>query len=84
MTMIFYLTLGELLTNFSHHKLVADDRSTSILIEFIEGQNSITIKKPEEFSLSSTFLTAKLINHLILTQSLRLQYSSDEISFSIV
>lgn len=84
MSMIFYLTLGELLTNFSHHKLVADDRSTSILIEFIEAQNSISIKKPEEFSLSSQFLTGKLINHLILTQSLKLKYTSDEISFSVV
>lgn len=81
MTMIFYLTLGELLTNFSHHKLVADDRSTSILIEFLEGKNTISIKKPEEFSLSSQFLTAKLINHLILTQGLKLNYTSNEISF---
>tara|TARA_B100001971_G_scaffold215195_1_gene260363 strand:+ start:194120 stop:195739 length:1620 start_codon:yes stop_codon:yes gene_type:complete len=81
MSMIFYLTLGELLTNFSHHKLVSDDRSTSILIEFVEGKNNITIKKPEEFSLSAGFLNGRLIRHLINTQSMRLNYSSSEISF---
>lgn len=83
MSMIFYLTLGELLTNFSHHKLVADDRSTSILIEFVEGKNNFTIKKPEEFSLSSAFLNGRLIRHLINTQSMRLNYTSSEISFYI-
>jgi len=83
MTMIFYLTLGELLTNFSHHKLVADDRSTSILLEFVETKDSFQIKKPEEFSLSSQFLQGKLIRHLIVTQSLKLKYNSDEITFYI-
>lgn len=83
MSMIFYLTLGELLTNFSHHKLVADDRSTSILIEFVESKNNFTIKKPEEFSLSSAFLNGRLIRHLINTQSMRLNYTSSEISFYI-
>jgi hypothetical protein len=83
MTMIFYLTFGELLTNFSHHKLVADDRSTSILIEFIETKDSFTIKKPEEFSLSSQFLQGKLIRHLLVTQSLKFKYSSDEMKFYI-
>lgn len=83
MTMIFYLIFGELLTNFSHHKLVADDRSTSILIEFIETKDSFTMKKPEEFSLSSQFLQGKLIRHLLVTQSLKFKYSSDEIKFYI-
>jgi hypothetical protein len=83
MTMIFYLIFGELLTNFSHHKLVANDRSTSILMEFIENKNEFTIKKPEEFSLSSQFLQGKLIRHLLVTQSLKFKYSSDEIKFYI-
>ena len=83
MSMIFYLTLGELLTNFSHHKLVADDRSTSILIEFVEGRESISIKKPEEFSLSASFLNGRLIKHFINTQSMKLNYTSNEISFHL-
>lgn len=73
LSMTLYLMLGDLLTNFGHQKLVANDRSATFDFEIIEREVSLEIKTRDGLKLGEDFLSSKLLNHLLDIQGLSVE-----------
>ena len=71
--MTLYLMLGDLLTNFGHQKLVANDRSATFDFEVVERETSLEIKTKGSLKLGEDFLSSKLLNHLLDIQGLSVE-----------
>ncbi|MBG60792.1 MAG: hypothetical protein CMJ16_10065 [Peredibacter sp.] len=73
LSMTLYLMLGDLLTNFGHQKLVANDRSATFDFEVVERETSLEIKTKGSLKLGEDFLSSKLLNHLLDIQGLSVE-----------
>lgn len=82
LVMIYYMLLGDLLTSYTHRNLVTNNKSSSILIEFIEKTHGFSIKIPRNFGLDRDFVSSKLLKHLMETQRLCFDFSLDQINFT--
>ena len=72
-SMIYYLIMGELITNFSHDNLVKRIHKESYLkIELVaeETVNGISLCFSSGIEVSRSFLESKLIQHLIEIENL--------------
>jgi hypothetical protein len=82
LVMIFYLLLGDLLTNYTHRSLITYDKKPSVLLEFLEKHNAFVIKTPKNFGLDNDFIASRLLKHLMETQNLMLSFTEGTIEFS--
>ena len=83
MTMIFYLLLGEILTSFSHHKLVVRGGSKQLSIGFEEESESLKISFSKDISLATTFLDSKLISHLFDLMNSQVKLENNTIKINL-
>jgi signal transduction histidine kinase len=82
-SMLFYLVLGEVVTAFSHHMLVAETKKDIIPLKIVEEKNKITIFWADGVNLSNEFKKSKLIQHLFESQHAKASFSDClELSFS--
>ena len=80
LSMIFYLFLGELLTNFSHQNLVELKNIKRINLDIIEDYNGIEFKFDERILLSENITKSKLIEHLIDGERMQLKHEEGALS----
>jgi len=82
-SMIFYLFLGELVTSFSHHKLVVDQKEDlKIQLNMIERAEEVIVEIPHKIQLSYEFSHSKLVEHLLESQNLKILHESNQVIFS--
>lgn len=81
-SMLFYLFLGEILTNFSHQKLITQKGvSPKISVKFFEKSSAFGIEILEDVKVSETFVQSKLIQHLLNSQQLNLSAKLNKFMF---
>lgn len=81
-SMLFYLFLGEILTNFSHQKLITQKGvSPKISVKFFEKPSAFGIEVLEDVKVSETFVQSKLIQHLLNSQQLNLSAKLNKFMF---
>lgn len=80
-SMILYLFFGEIVTNYSHQKLVTQKTSPRININFHEKHNSFEFELLDELKISEGFVQSKLIQHLLETQGLHMAHESNRFRF---
>lgn len=78
MSMIFYLILGELLTNFSHQNLVELKNSQKIEGQAQENSDHFVLLLPKNITLNDTFYSSKLITHLLESQKMTLEVDKNK------
>jgi hypothetical protein len=78
MSMIYYLLLGEVLTNFSHQNLVELKNSQKIEGEAREYADHFELILPENISLAASFFKSKLMSHLLESQKLQIEVSKNK------
>lgn len=81
LSMIFYLFLGEILTNYSHQKLVTEKHLPRININFHEKKDSVEFELFDNIKIPESFIQSKLILHLLETQGLHMSYESNVCRF---
>lgn len=64
LTMMIYLSLGEMMTKISHHNLVAGQQQKKIDLKIIEHKSHIEICFPDGVQLEQSFYNSKLVSHL--------------------
>lgn len=79
LSMIFYLIFSELMTAFSHHKLVANNDGPVISGQVMEFSNQISIKLDNEFDFQNKIIQSKLITHLLKFEKIEMHSKSHEI-----
>ncbi len=80
-SMIFYLFFGEILTNYSHQKLVTQKTSPRININFHESDNAFSLELLDDLKVSEGFAQSKLILHLLETQGLHMAHENNQCRF---
>lgn len=64
-SMMFYLILNEILTSFSHHKLVSREEDNVLKGSFNQYSNKVVIEMEKDFNFQKPIQSSKLIQHLI-------------------
>lgn len=81
-SMIFYLSLGDLVTFYSHYMLVAGHGSSSVLnLKLIETAKSFEIMITNDLRIDSSMLSSKLVGHLVDIENCDVQVNSNSIKF---
>jgi signal transduction histidine kinase len=80
-SMIFYLFFGEILTNYSHQKLVTQKNSPKINLNFLEKEHSFEFELLDNLKVSDNFVQSKLIQHLLETQGLHMAHDANKCHF---
>lgn len=81
LSMLFYLFFGEILTNFSHQKLVTQKQSPKINLTFFEKKSSFGIELFDDLKVTDNFIQSKLIKHLLGTQNLHMAHEGQKFTF---
>lgn len=63
--MIFYLIISEVMTYFSHHRLVVGRIDNLLKGKFIEKKNSLEIEFDSSFNIEKILETSRLIQYLV-------------------
>lgn len=82
MSMTIYLIIGDLLTGFGHHNLIAGERSANFKVSIREDRKSISIEAMDCPGLGSDFLKSKLLNHLLEIQKLSIEVHKGRVVLS--
>jgi hypothetical protein len=64
LTMLFYLLLGDIMTNLSHHSLVVRKDHKLIELEVEENRRFLRIKFDQNVTVNEKFADSKLVMHL--------------------
>lgn len=72
-TMIFYLLLGEVLTEFNHYQVVTGEKKSIIDATFIEHKDNVSLRFSHKLRLKTFLEESKLINYLVAVQGLNLE-----------
>lgn len=80
-SMILYLFLGEIVTSFSHLKLVTQKTTPKINLNFLENDNCFEFELLNDLKVSDSFVQSKLIQHLLETQGLHMAHQGNKCSF---
>lgn len=81
-SMMFYLILNEILTSFSHHKLVSGAQDNVLKGHFHEHPTKIIIEMEKEFRFQKGLDESKLIQHLLDLLGISLQVEDKKIILS--
>lgn len=81
-SMMFYLILNEILTSFSHHKLISNDEDTVLRGTFYESPNKVVIEMEKDFNFQKSISESKLIQHLLDLVGMSLQVEQRRIILS--
>lgn len=73
LSMTFYLVIGDLLTGFGHHNLIAGERSANFKVSITENKDAVSIEAKDCPGLGEDFLKSKLLNHLLDIQELEIE-----------
>ncbi|MCT4641915.1 MAG: hypothetical protein N4A33_06410 [Bacteriovoracaceae bacterium] len=65
LTMTLYLLIGEIITSYSHKKLIENKHYDKICLELVEKEFSIDLNIDFEFELTTDFLNSRLFCHLL-------------------
>lgn len=82
LSMMFYLILNEILTSFSHHKLVVNDEDNYLKGNFSEGPNKVIVEMEKDFNFQKGIEESKLIQHLLDLLGMSLQVEERRIILS--
>lgn len=82
LSMMFYLILNEILTSFSHHKLVSHDEDNYLKGSFSEGPNKVVVEMEKDFNFQRGIEESKLIQHLLDLLGMSLQVEERRIILS--
>lgn len=82
LSMMFYLILNEILTSFSHHKLVSRDEDNVLVGSLSEGATKIIIEMEKDFNFYKSIEESKLIQHLLDLLGMSLQVEQRRIILS--
>lgn len=80
-SMILYLFFGEILTHYSHQKLVTQKTSPRINMNFHETLDQFEFELLDELKISDGFIQSKLIQHLLETQGLHMALENNKCRF---
>ena len=83
LAMMMYLLMGEIVTNFSHHNLVAGEQKKKINLKITEDKESFEIHFPMGINLGQSFYNSKLVSHLFEVLYLKVEVESSVIKFSL-
>ncbi|MFT6069830.1 MAG: signal transduction histidine kinase [Bacteriovoracaceae bacterium] len=81
-SMMFYLILNEILTSFSHHKLVSGAEDNVLKGHFYEHPTKIIIEMEKGFRFQKALDESKLIQHLLDLLGISLQVEDKKIILS--
>lgn len=81
-SMMFYLILNEILTSFSHHKLVSGAQDNVLKGRFSEHPTKIIIEMEKGFRFQKGLDESKLIQHLLDLLGISLQVEEKKIILS--
>lgn len=79
--MVFYLILSEVMTSFSHHKLLGGNESNSVNGIVYEYDDRVEIEFSDNFDFASRINNSKLIWQLVEMEGLGLHVSSTKVIF---
>lgn len=82
LSMMFYLILNEILTSFSHHKLISSDKTNLLTGQFSESSSKVIIEMDKKFSFEKNINDSKLIQHLLDLVGMSLQVDRGKIILS--
>jgi hypothetical protein len=72
-TMIFYLLLGEVLTDFNHYQVVTGEKNSVINATFSEHKDHVSLRFSHKLRLQTFLEESKLINYLVGVQGMNLE-----------
>ncbi len=82
-SMVLYLVLGEILTQFNHYRLVLGDESLKTLkATYKEEADRVAITFFSELDLSENFTSSKLVNYLVQVQGLEMEIDCNKVTLS--
>lgn len=83
-SMIFYLILSDLMTAFSHHRLIVDEENSESIIKgkLIESAEKIEFSLVDKIQFSSNFKSSKLLNFLVSLERFSIEFEDGRIILS--
>lgn len=83
LTMVFYLLLGDIMTNLSHHSLVVRKDHKLIELEVEENRRFLRIKFDRKVAVNEKFADSKLVMHLFDLLQISFQLTDEYAEISI-